>query len=639
MVSTLLSKAFQLYSESSEDDWDCDMEFAQTDEYFLRLAYEVVMVCTNELPSDIIIEIGEMPFHLHKFPLLNRSGFLQKIINEKHVENGKDFVLQLHDLPGGAKTFELIVKFCYDVKIELNAHNVVAVRCAAEHLSMTEDHFEGNLIAQTEIFLNGIYGDWKDSMNVLETCEEFLPLAEELHIVTRCINSLAMKACTDPNVFGWPMSGRSSTKGSEGNALWNGIFSTAEKPKFVEADWWYDDASALCLPLYKRLILAMESRGMRPEGIAGSLMFYSKRYLRGLSRNSSFHDGTSRVNPIGPVSAPSESEQRSLVEEIVGLLPREKGVTSTTFLLRMLRTAMIIHASPACRENLESRIGVQLHEACLEDLLIPNLGYSVETLYDMDCVQRMLDHFMSTNHSALAVSPGAVIDETQLIDSMPSLTPMTMVAKLVDGYLAEVASDVNLKYTKFQTLGAVIPDYARPIDDGIYRAIDIYLKCHPWLTDSEREQLCRLMNCQKLSLEACMHAAQNERLPLRVVVQVLFFEQLRLRTSIAGWFFVSDNVENSVNNNYASCGNLAITKSNDLVGIAENEITELEGHKNEGMVMGIEDVRQRLAELEKDCSNMRQEIEELGKPSKSSSWSLICKKFPKLGFGSSYHSG
>lgn len=35
------------------------------------------------------------------------------------------------------------------------------------------------------------------------------------------------------------------------------------------------------------------------------------------------------------------------------------------------------------------------------------------------------------------------------------------------------------------------------------------------------------MDCRKLSAEACMHAVQNERLPLRVVVQVLFFEQVR----------------------------------------------------------------------------------------------------------------
>lgn len=43
-----------------------------------------------------------------------------------------------------------------------------------------------------------------------------------------------------------------------------------------------------------------------------------------------------------------------------------------------------------------------------------------------------------------------------------------------------------------------------------------------------------MFDCQKRKLEACMHAAQNERLPLRAVVQVLFFEQLQLRHAIAG---------------------------------------------------------------------------------------------------------
>ncbi|GJN21380.1 hypothetical protein PR202_gb08850 [Eleusine coracana subsp. coracana] len=41
------------------------------------------------------------------------------------------------------------------------------------------------------------------------------------------------------------------------------------------------------------------------------------------------------------------------------------------------------------------------------------------------------------------------------------------------------------------------------------------------------------MDCQKLSFDACMHAAQNERLPLRVVVQVLFSEQVKISNAIA----------------------------------------------------------------------------------------------------------
>ena len=117
---------------------------------------------------------------------------------------------------------------------------------------------------------------------------------------------------------------------------------------------------------------------------------------------------------------------------------------------------------------------MQLDQATLEDLLMPNFSYSMETLYNVDCVQRILEHFLAMDQGTGGESPCSIDDE-QLIGS-PSLTPITMVAKLIDGYLAEVAPDVNLKLPKFQTLAASVPEYARPLDDGLYRAIDIYLK-------------------------------------------------------------------------------------------------------------------------------------------------------------------
>lgn len=54
---------------------------------------------------------------------------------------------------------------------------------------------------------------------------------------------------------------------------------------------------------------------------------------------------------------------------------------------------------------------------------------------------------------------------------------------------------------------------------------------HPGISKSERKRICKLMDCKKLSGDACKHAVQNERLPMRVVVQVLFFEQVRTNTS------------------------------------------------------------------------------------------------------------
>lgn len=409
-----------------------------------------------------------------QFPLLSRSGVLENLIGELSAgEAEKKCILQLHDIPGGAKAFLLVAKFCYGVKIDLSALNVVSLRCAAEYLRMSEDYGEGNLILQTENFLNDVFGNWTDSIRALETCEEVLPHAEELHIVSRCINSLAMKACADPSLFSWPMSGRTDSGQSPGGrVLWNGISASA-KPQPITEDWWYEDVSFLRLSLYKRLILAVGMSGLKPESIAGSLIHYTKRHLPLLGRESSFQNAN-HVVPGSTISAPSETDQRNLLEEIVELLPDQKGVTPTKFLLRLLRTSMKLHASSSCRENLEKRIGAQLDQAALEDLLIPNMGYSVETLYDIDCVQRILDHFMLLHHDT--IDSNYIVDEEQLMGGSHSLTPMTMVANLVDGYLAEVAPDVNLKLPKFQSLAAVIPDYARPLEDGIYRAIDIYLK-------------------------------------------------------------------------------------------------------------------------------------------------------------------
>lgn len=54
----------------------------------------------------------------------------------------------------------------------------------------------------------------------------------------------------------------------------------------------------------------------------------------------------------------------------------------------------------------------------------------------------------------------------------------------------------------------------------------------------EKKKVCSVMDCQKLSREACAHAAQNDRLPVQMVVQVLYYEQQRLRDSMdssAGW--------------------------------------------------------------------------------------------------------
>ncbi|XP_071688369.1 BTB/POZ domain-containing protein At5g03250-like [Rutidosis leptorrhynchoides] len=543
--------------------------------------------CTSGLPSDVTIEIGEETFNLHKFPLITRSGLLTKLIGDFSSEDEHVCNVRLDDIPGGSKTFELIARFCYDVKIELTAHNVISLRCAAEFLEMTDDYADENLITITETFFIECLATWADTMKALESCEQILAESEELFLVSRCITSLATKACMGYN------EAINEDEIAPTSTVWNGIC-TSDKPEIMYDDWWHKDVCFLGLHLYKRVIRAIASRGMKAETIAGSLVGYVKRYIPLLNREAGFND----ANYYNTIS-PSEADQRSLFEEIVDLLPNHKGIISTSFLLRLLRTAMILHVSPSCQENLEKRVGAQLDTAVLEDILIPNQGFNtVETLYDIDCFQRILEYYMSMDHGAL-YSPSIVEEGSESGTGPQSLASMTSVANLVDSFLADVAADVNMKIPKFQALAAAVPDYARPVSDGIYRAVDIYFKAHPWLTDGDREQMCRLMNVQKLSLEASTHAARNERLPIRVIVQVLFFEQLRLRTSIAGWFYVS-----------------------------ENEVGDVARSQERGGVkIGMGEMRERVLGLEKECETMKYEIRKMVKTKRR--WNFFCKRKSK----------
>ena len=62
------------------------------------------------------------------------------------------------------------------------------------------------------------------------------------------------------------------------------------------------------------------------------------------------------------------------------------------------------------------------------------------------------------------------------IEASPSSEPLRKVAKLVDDYIAEVASDVNLKADKFRALAEALPEDSRFFHDGLYRALDVYFK-------------------------------------------------------------------------------------------------------------------------------------------------------------------
>lgn len=117
-------------------------------------------------------------------------------------------------------------------------------------------------------------------------------------------------------------------------------------------------------------------------------------------------------------------------------------------------------------------------------------------------------------------------------------------------------------------------------------------QAHPALSEMERKRVCSLMDCQKLSREACAHAAQNDRLPVQTVVQVLYYEQQRLRDVMNGSLMGGESPALPQIVNLYSTDYHAPT----------DELSSLR-RENEDLKMELVRMRMRLKELEKSTTN------------------------------------
>ncbi|XP_027093546.2 BTB/POZ domain-containing protein At5g48800 [Coffea eugenioides] len=556
----------------------------------------------RDVPSDITIEVDGGTFSLHKFPLVSRSGRIRKLVAE-HRDSDISRV-ELLSLPGGSESFELAAKFCYGVNFEITAANVAQLCCISDYLEMTEEFSKNNLGTRAGEYLESVVcKNLEMCVEVLQQCENLLPLADELKIVSRCIDAIASKACVEQIASSFSRLEYSSS----------GRLHMSRQAK-CEGDWWIEDLSILRIDLYQRVITAMKCRGVRPESIGASLVNYAQKEL---TKKCSLWN-PSNQQKVDLVSG-LNGHERLVVEAIVSLLPIEKFAVPITFLFGLLRSAVMLDCTVACRLDLERRIGSQLDIATLDDLLIPSFRHANDTLFDVDTVHRILVNFSQQDDSEEDMEDGSVFDSDS--PPSPSQSAMFKVSKLVDNYLAEIAPDANLKLNKFIAVADSLPAHARTIHDGLYRATDVYLKAHQSLSDPDRRKLCKLIDFQKLSQEAGAHAAQNERLPLQSIVQVLYFEQLRLRNALFCSYPDDDHKPLHQSWRISSGALSAAMSPRDNYASLRRENRELK--------LELARLRMRLNDLEKEHVCMKKSMERSNSRKFMSSFS---KKMGKLNF-------
>ncbi|GJZ34756.1 BTB/POZ domain-containing protein-like protein isoform X1 [Tanacetum coccineum] len=533
----------------------------------------------SDVSSDLTVDVGATSFALHKFPLVSKSGRIRKMLIE--VKDSKVLRLNLHSVPGGSEAFELAAKFSYGINIDINLSNVAKLHCTSHFLEMTEEYADKNLETRTETFLKeNVLPNITNSISVLHCCENLLPVAEDISLVTRLITSIANNACKEQLTCGLSK-----------------LESNYTKPVLHsdEDNWWGKKLIVLNLEFFQRVLTAVKTKGLKQDMIAKILMNYAHNSLQGLF--------------LRDPQLESQKKHRVIVEVVVSLLPTQsrKSTVPMAFLSSLLKSSIMSSTSTACRSDLERRIGLQLDQAILEDILIPANahGNNHSQLYDTDSIFRIFSIFLNLDEDD--DDDNLMLDESEMVydfdtPSSPKQSSILKVSKLLDCFLTEIAIDSNLPASKFIALAELLPDHARLVNDGLYRAVDIFLKVHPNLKDSERYRMCKTIDCQKLSQEACSHAAQNERLPVQMAVQVLYFEQIRLRNAMNGGHnhLLFGSLNTQFPQRSASAAGSGCISPRDNYASVRRENRELK--------LEVTRMRMRLTDLEKDHVSMKQEL-------------------------------
>ncbi|KAK6918753.1 NPH3 domain [Dillenia turbinata] len=420
--------------------------------------------------------------------LYSKSGYFRKRLNESNdIELPESF-------PGGSEIFEMIALFSYGSSTLIDPFNVAALRCAAEFLEMTDEYGSGNLCERSDLYLNQVVlQSWDDTLIVLQKCQTLLPWSEELLIVSRCIESLAFMACMeilDPDR-------RRSQPVATLETFVGQSWSCKTVKEIVSQDLWIKDLIALPFGFFKRIIGSLRRQGMKETYVSPIIVFYAKKWV--LSKKThKFWESSSEKNEDN-----TNNKVMNILHGILDLLPtaeKASRVIPAGFYLALLGRSLEIGLTGVSIEKLQDQIAVLLHLSHVEDFLLPGTETdSISASVELATMERIFTIYvtnMETKHTPSARN--------------------SLVAELWDTYLSQVALDPNL--------------------------------VHQNITQEEKAMVCKHLDCQKLSQETCIEAVQNEMMPLRLIIQALFVQQLNTHQAFK---------ECSDSFRYAHCGDFS----------------------------------------------------------------------------------
>lgn len=449
-------------------------------------------------PATVRVRVADRSFILHRDPLASRCKYFSHAMEELPGD------VELPDsFPGGSDAFEVIGLFCYGDAVALDPFNVAAVRCAAEFLDV------GGLGARCDLYINQVVlQSWDDALIVLQRCQPLLPVAEELLIVSRCVESLAFMACMeilDPE----QRRDQPGVDDAGARALVGRRWDAEVVKELAARDLWIKDLIALPFEFFKRIVQALRRQGMKEKYVSPVVLFYANKWV--LSKKT--HKFWASTDEAGDGETDANRRATEILQGVVDLLPVEaSGAIPVAFYFALLSRSLALELKEESRTRLRDQVASQLQFASADDLPLPE--------HDAD---------RSVADSREVVTMESIVSSHVAMQRQGA----EAVAELWDRYLVQIVADPKLRPGRLAELIGVVPAGDRKTHDHLYEAIKTYLVEHPGLSGEEKASLCGHLECRKLSHEACIQAVQNERMPLRFIVQALFVQQMHTHRAFA----------------------------------------------------------------------------------------------------------
>ncbi|CAM8906194.1 unnamed protein product [Rhodiola kirilowii] len=537
---------------------------------------------------DLEVDVnGEETFMVNKEIISVYSNKLSKLFRNGKPAPKRSLKLIFNDFPGGARSFELMARFCYNSgEAKITPLNVCFLYSAACYMEMDKSVAgTRNLLEQAEKFVEEIScWSWSELMAALKQFQDTFMNESRLSIlIEKCVESVVGRLVLGSEVS--PCASTSSPDSSGFRFSFDSKSTESLKNSVTRVTWWFEDLSLMSASLVQMVVKSMICHKLDHALISKFLIFYQKAKL----------------------AAATSEEKKNIIQTVIDtLFLLDSNVVSIKSLFAVLRISVNLNVDKSRRSMLESMIGSQMDLATLDNLLVP-APTGTNCLYDVNLVLRLLKSFLLRGYS------------------LPSSTRINKVASLMDIYSTEVAPDPSLKPSKYIALVNALPDSARESHDTIYHAIDLYLQVHPSITEEEKSKLVSAIKYEKLSPQALNHIFQNSRFASNIAIQ----SPKSCKSKVEK--FASQGITEANPAVDPRC--VAVNKTKGKNTNAKNQLVvydggEIDVHKdNERLKAHIQGMQCRVMELEKACKKMQNQM---AKIAKSKSTSRGARSLPKL---------